>query len=440
MTLLDPLTVTAIMFGAMLALMAIGAPLAYALGIVATGACIFLWGINGVEMLVLSAYGLMNVFVLVALPLFIFMGLVLQRSGIADDLFEMFSKTLGSWKGGMGIGVVIICALIAAMAGVTGAATVSLGIIALPPMLNHGYHKRLVTGTIMAGGALGFLIPPSVSIIFYAYLARQSTGKLFAAGVLPGIMLAIMYILYILIICHFKPSLGPAVPPEDRINWLEKLKSLKALILPGALIFAVLGLIFMGITSPTEASAIGAAGALVCAALHRRFNWELIKSSLQETTRIMGMLMWIGVAAVFFSKIYIGLGASRMIKNILQEGGLGPYSVLLIILATFFILGMFLDDSAILFITVPLYVPLIISLGFDPVWFGIIFIVSMQSAYLSPPFGYNLFYMRAVAPPEITIIDIYRSVVPYIILQIVGVIILIVFPEIVLWLPSVIFD
>jgi len=253
-------------------------------------------------------------------------------------------------------------------------------------------------------------------------------------------MLAIMYILYILIICHFKPSLGPAVPPEDRINWLEKLKSLKALILPGALIFAVLGLIFMGITSPTEASAIGAAGALVCAALHRRFNWELIKSSLQETTRIMGMLMWIGVAAVFFSKIYIGLGASRMIKNILQEGGLGPYSVLLIILATFFILGMFLDDSAILFITVPLYVPLIISLGFDPVWFGIIFIVSMQSAYLSPPFGYNLFYMRAVAPPEITIIDIYRSVVPYIILQIVGVIILIVFPEIVLWLPSVIFD
>ncbi len=310
---LDPLTITAIMFLSMLALMALGAPLAWALTISGVGSAYVLWGgPGGLDLLVSSTYSAMDNFLLVALPLFIFMGgLVLQRSGITDDLFEMIHKLMGGLPGGLGIGTVIICALIAAMAGVSGgAATVSLGIIALPAMLNRGgYDKKLVTGTIMAGGALGFLIPPSVLMIIYAFLSRDSVGKLFAAGLMPGLMLAGIYMLYVLTRCRINPELGPpAPPPEERFSGIEKLKSLRHLIAPGLLITTVLGCIIGGVTSPSEASAIGGAfGALVIAALHGRVSWDMMRYVMLTTTKLMGMLMWITIAAVFFSKIYVGL-------------------------------------------------------------------------------------------------------------------------------------
>lgn len=434
---LDPLVITAIMFSSMLMLMALGAPLAWALTISGIGSALAIYGDGGLDLLISSTFSAMDNFLLVALPMFIFMGLVLQRSGITDDLFEMIHKLMGRLPGGLGIGTVIICALIAAMAGVSGAATVSLGIIALPAMLKRGYDKRLVTGTIMAGGALGFLIPPSVLMIIYAFLSRDSVGKLFAAGLLPGLMLATIYIFYILIRCRINPTLGP--PAEEQFTTMEKVKSLRFLIAPGLLIFTVLGCIIGGITSPSEASAIGAFGSLVIAGVQRRLSWDTLRYVMLSTTKLMGMLMWITIAAVFFSKIYVGVGAGAVVGELIEDYDLSPNLVIISMLVAYFVLGMFLDDFAIVFITVPLFVPIVRDLGFDTTWFAVLFILSMQSAYLTPPFGYNLFYMRSVAPKDVTIVDIYWGAIPFVGLQILGLALVFKFPQIALWLPSVLF-
>lgn len=434
---LDPLTITAIMFLSMLGLMALGAPLAWALTICGVGSAWLIYGDGGLDLLISSTFSAMDNFLLVALPMFIFMGLVLQRSGITDDLFEMIHKLMGRLPGGLGIGTVIICALIAAMAGVSGAATVSLGIIALPAMLKRGYDGKLVTGTIMAGGALGFLIPPSVLMIIYAFLSRDSVGKLFAAGLIPGLMLAGIYITYILVRCRINPLLGP--PAEEQFTAKEKFLSLRFLIAPGVLIVTVLGCIIGGVTSPSEASAIGAFGSLVIAGIQRRLSWDMLRYVMMTTTKLMGMLMWITIAAVFFSKIYVGLGAGQIVGELIEDFELSPMWVIIAMLATYFVLGMFLDDFAIVFITVPLFVPIVRDLGFDTTWFAVLFILSMQSAYLTPPFGYNLFYMRSVAPPEITIVDIYKAALPFVVLQMIGLALVVAFPEIALWLPNLLF-
>jgi len=439
MTTISPLVITGIMFGAMILLMATGLPLTFTLGAVAMGTAILLWGPAAMQGVYLNAVGLGQIGTLVALPLFIFMGLVLQKSGIADTLYKAIHIIMGSVNGGLAMGTVAICAVIAAMAGVSGAATISMGLIALPAMLKRKYDKQMITGCVQAGGALGFLIPPSVEMIMFGFLATISVGKLYAAGVLPGLMLATLYIIYIGIRCFFQPNLGPALPLEERVGWVGKIKALRYLILPGLLIVMVLGFIFLGISSITEASAVGALGALICAIIYRRFTLRMLHESLIETAKVMGMVMWIGLSALFFSSIYIGLGAPSMINHLVTELAVSPYVILVAILASFFIMGMFLDDYAIMFITIPIYVPLIVTLGFDKVWFGTLFILSMQSAYLTPPFGYNLFYMKAVAPPEITLADIYRSVIPFVGLQILGIIIVVIFPQIALWFPKIIF-
>ncbi|WP_027857072.1 TRAP transporter large permease [Marinobacterium jannaschii] len=439
MSELDPLIVTLGMFGAMFAMLMMGAPLAWSLLTVGVGFAYALWGPGALELLTISSFAAMDNFLLVALPMFIFMGLMLEKSGITDDLFEMINKLMGQVPGGLGIGTIIICALIAAMAGVSGAATVSLGVIALPAMLKRGYDKRLATGTIMAGGALGFLIPPSVLMILYAFLAKESVGKLFAAGLVPGLMLAGIYIVYILILSRIKPSLAPPISDSEQVDWKGKLISLKALILPGALITTVLFCIISGITSPSKASAIGAFGAIICAAIYRTLTFDLMRRVLLDTTKLMGMLIWITLAAIFFSKVYIGLDAGFVLQDIIEDNELSPMLVILAMLACYFVLGMFLDDFAIVFITVPLFVPIVESLGFDTIWFAVLFIVSMQSAYLTPPFGYNLFYMRSVAPPEVTIYDLYLAAIPFILLQMLGLGLLVAFPEITLWLPEVLY-
>ncbi|MAC47011.1 MAG: TRAP transporter permease DctM/Q [Oceanospirillum sp.] len=439
MTELDPLIITIGMFGTMFLMLMMGAPLAWSLLTVGLGFAYTLWGPGAIELLTLSSFAALDNFLLVALPMFIFMGLMLERSGITDDLFEMMNKLMGQTPGGLGVGTVIVCALIAAMAGVSGAATVSLGVIALPAMLKRGYDKKLATGTIMAGGALGFLIPPSLLMILYAFLAKESVGKLFAAGLMPGLMLAGIYILYILIRSRITPSLAPALSEEHQVDWRGKVASLKALILPGALIATVLFCIITGITAPSEASAIGAAGSILCAAIYRTLNLKMMKEVLISTTKLMGMLIWITIAAIFFSKVYIGLDAGFILQELIEDNDVAPIYVIMIMLACYFVLGMFLDDFAIVFITVPLFVPIVESLGFDTIWFAILFIVSMQSAYLTPPFGYNLFYMRSVAPPEVTIYDLYKAAVPFILLQILGLALLLMFPGIALWLPEVLY-
>jgi len=306
----------------------------------------------------------------------------------------------------------------------------------------------MVTGAIQAGGALGFLISPSVLMIIYALIAQVSVGKLFTAGLSPGIMLTLFYVIYIGIRCRLQPQLGPALPAEDRATWREKFTSLKGLILPALLIFTVLGFIIFGITSPTEASAVGAIGAVMCAAIHRRLNWSLFKEATYRTFRITVMVGWIIMTALTFSAVYDALGAVELIRTMLDGLNLGPMGILVLMQLSFFVMGCFLEDVAILFITGPVYIPLAASLGFDPTWFGILFIVNMEMAFLTPPFGFCLFYMRGVTldlfrtrvlPKEITMGDIYHSVWPFVALQGLGLIMIMIFPQIAMWLPNLIF-
>lgn len=441
--------ITLAMFGLMFIFLITGLPLAFGLGAIGLAFTMWLWGgPSGATIIVHSTYTLMRMFILVAIPLFIFMGIILEMSGIADDLYEAIYKWVGGLKGGLAMGTIAICALIAAMVGVSGAATVTMGVIALPSMVKRGYDKRMITGAIQAGGALGFLIPPSILAIIYGMLARVSIGKLFAAGIGPGFMLATFYIIYIGIRCRLQPHMGPPIPPDERVGWRDKFISLKGLILPGLLITMVLGFIILGVTSPTEASAAGAAGALICAAINRRLNWSVFKEATLRTARITGIILWVVVGAIAFSTVYDGLGAAKMVEAFIGGLPLGPYGILILMQLSFFVLGTMLDDTAILFITLPIYVPLIRFLGFDPVWFGILYIVNMQMAFLTPPFGYTLFYMLGIVKDlyrtgtiseEITIGDVYRSVWPYVAMQGFALAIIIIFPQIAMWLPTLFF-
>ncbi len=436
----SPLAVTVIMFSTMLFMMVIGAPLAWALMVSGMLSAYLMFGTGGLDLLLAAAYSTMDNFILISLPLFLLMGLILERSGITDDLFDMIYKLMGFIPGGLGVGTVFICAVIAAMAGVSGAATVSLGLIALPAMIKRGYEKKMVMGTIMAGGALGFLIPPSLLMIIYAFLSRDSVGKLFVAGIVPGLLLAAIYIVYILIRSWMDPKMGPPVPHDERVSMSDKLKALRHMLLPGVLVLTVLSCIIFGVTSPSEASAIGAGGALLVAALRGRLNMKMLKDVLLSTTQLTGMLIWIAIAAVFFSRVYIGLGAGMLVSDFVLDSNISPKMIIFLMLVSFFVLGMFLDDFAIAFITVPIFVPIVNELGFDTIWFAILFVLSMQTAYLTPPFGYNLFYMRSVVPKSITIYDIYLAAMPFIFLQTLGLMIVFFFPEIVMWLPNKLFN
>lgn len=437
----DPVILTVIMFGLMCLGMLIGMPLTFVLGVTSVITVMLMWGTEGgISMLYFSFLSITYSFSLSAVPLFIFLGIVLEKSGIGNDFFDMIYKWLGGISGGLTIGTLGVCAIVAAMVGQTGPATIMMGLIALPEMLKHGYDKRMCSGAIQAGGALGILIPPSVPMIVYGFLAQQSVGRLFAAGIMPGILLMVIFIIYVYVRCKINPKMGPPLPKEERATWGEKFISLKGIILPLFLIFSVLGLIVFGVTSATESAGIGAAGALLCAALRRNLNIKVLKESVYSTAKIMGTVMWIIIPAVAFSKIYQGLGAQQLIENVIGYFDLGRYGVLALMMVTYYILGCFLETGAIIFLTMPLYVPIIIKLGFDPIWFGILYIMNIESAYLTPPYGFNLFYMKAIAPKEITLVDIYMSVIPFVGLQVVGLISVIVFPDIVLWLPNLLFN
>ncbi len=436
---MDMATITLLMFGVMVLLLCTGLPVAFVIGSVGIIFAYFLWGPGGLSMVIYPTYGLSLTFLLAAVPLFIFMGLILQKSGIADDLFEAMYKWAGGLRGGMAVGTVIVCAIIAAMVGISGAATVAMGLIALPAMLKRNYSKYLATGTIQAGGALGLLIPPSIPFLVYAFVAQQSAGMLFASGVLPGLLLCSLYIVYILVRSALQPELAPALPPEERATLREKLLSLKALVLPFAVIFSVMACVVLGITTITEASVIGALGAMIAAAVQRKLTFRMIRESLERTTVVTAMVMWIALAAVCFGSIYTGLGAATMVKDVFLGLGLGPWGVLICMQLSFFVLGMFLDDTAILFLTVPLYLPIVKQLGFDPLWFGTLFVINMQMAFLTPPYGLNLFYMKGVVPKDITMTDLYWSVWPFVLIQAVGLALVMIFPQIALWLPNAVF-
>lgn len=434
--ILDIVTVTLVMFGCMFIFLALGLPVGFALGGTAAVFSILLWGPGGTFMVAARAFALTRTVILIAVPLFIFMANMLEGSGIAEALYEMMYQWSGGLKGGLAAGTVAISAIIAAMTGIVGTATVLMGLIALPAMLKRGYDKSIPLGCIMAGGALGPLIPPSVPLIVYGVLVQESVGKLFAGALLPGLLLTAFFVGYILIKCQLNPSLGPALPPEQRANWRNKIVSLRAVMLPVILIFLVLGSIYAGIATPTEAAAVGAFGVLVCAAIHGKLNWKLIKDSAVNTMKITGFIMWILLGAQMFAAVYMGLGAPKLVETLFETVPVGKWGALIIIQVSWLILGCLMDNLSLLMITYPIFLPLISLHGYDPLWFGVLYAVNTEIGYLSPPFGASLFYLKGVAPPEITMGDLYRSIVPFIILQAIGLVVCLLFPPIATWLPS----
>lgn len=429
---------TLLLFGGLVLFLALGLPLAFVLGGVGMIGCYFLWGSKGLYIAAAQAYGAMGKFTLIAIPLFIFMAMILERAGVAENLYTMMHRWMGPLRGGLAIGTVLICTIFAAMAGISGAATVSMGLIALPEMLKRKYDKLIAMGCISGGGALGILIPPSVPMILYATLTGESVGGLFAGGVFPGILLAFLFVLYISIRCFFQPHLGPALPKEERASWPEKFASLKAVILPLIIIVMVLGSIYAGVCTATEAAALGVLGAVISAAVYRKLTWVLIKEACYRTANLTAMIIWILIGAYCFTSVYTGTGAHELMEKLLLSIPGGKYAILITIQAVFFVLGCILDPAGIIMICTPVFIPVIKSLGFDPLWFGVLFIMNMEMGYLTPPFGFNLFYMKAIAPPDVTMSDIYRSIVPFVALQALGLAIVIIFPEIALWFPRVV--
>ncbi len=429
--------ITAILFSLMVVGLALGLPIAFVLGGIGAISTFFLWGPQALFAIIARTFGQMQSFMLVAIPLFIFMGVVLEGSGLGEKLYAAMRRWMGPLNGGLAIGTVLICALIAAMTGVSATATVMMGLISLPAMLKRGYDPLLAVGCISAGGALGVLIPPSVIMIIYGMMCEVSIGGLYAGGILPGLLLSLLFVMYIGVRAAIQPHLAPALPPEERATWEEKLVSLKGVILPILLVIVVLGVIFVGIASPTEAAAIGAAGSLGCAATYRNLTWRLTKKACIETLRLNCMVLWIMIGASAFTGVYTAIGAPDLAQKIISGLEINPWWVLIIIQFTYFVLGCFLDPTSILMITVPIYVPVIKALGFDPLWFGILFVMNMEMGFLTPPFGFNLFYMKAMVPPSITMQDIYRSVIPFVALQGLGLALVMIFPQIALWLPRV---
>lgn len=430
---------TLIFFASLLLLLLMGLPLSFVLGGVSVIFLYFTWGPQSFYMIAAQTWGAMNKFTLVAIPLFIFMAMILERAGVAEGLYEMMYLWFGPVRGGLAIGTVAICAIFAAMCGISGAAVVSMGLIALPSMLKYNYDKELAVGCINAGGSLGILIPPSVIMIIYALISGESVGKLFAGGVIPGLLIAFLLGLYIAIRCIIQPHLGPALPKEERGNWSRKLKALRAIALPLVIVVMVLGSMMGGITTPTESAAMGVLGALVSGLVHGRLSWGLVKEASLRTFRLTGMIMWILFGAYCFSAAYHGMGAPNLVQDLMKHIPGGPWGSIIFIQAVLFVLGMFLDPAGIMMITAPIFLPVVKAHGFDPLWFGILFAINMEIGYMTPPFGFNLFYLKGIVPPSITMADIYRSVVPYVGVELVGLALVMAFPELATWLPRQIF-
>ncbi|MDE0308737.1 MAG: TRAP transporter large permease subunit [Acidiferrobacterales bacterium] len=430
-----------IMFASMLLMLLTGQRVFAAIGIVSTVAALLLWGEGGVEMPFTAAFKLFKWYPLLTLPLFIYMGYILSESGIADDLYRMFHVWFGGLKGGLAVGTIGLMVVISAMNGLSVAGMAIGATIALPEMLRRGYDKVMITGVVQAGSSLGILVPPSVVLVLYGMIARESVGKLWLAGALPGLMMAALFIIYIVIRCRLQPHLGPTVSDEDRqMPMSEKLRLLRAGIIPFLIFFFMTGLFVMGFTSLVESSAVGATAATLAALVKRRLNRKVMEETIRKTLGISCMFMWIILAALCFGAVFDGIGAARAIESLfITNWNLTPWEVLIMMQLSYLFMGMFLDDTAMLVIVAPLYVPLVKILGFDPVWYGVLYTITCQIAYMTPPFGYNLFLMRAMAPPEITLGDIYRSISPFVLVMIVALTLVMVFPQIALWLPGQIY-
>jgi tripartite ATP-independent transporter DctM subunit len=441
-------TLTVLMFGSLAVLLMMGLPMAFVVGGLGV---VFIYLVGGQAMINIipsRIFPLMTNPDLAAIPLFIFMATMLERAGLIEEMFDVVYKWMGGLNGGLAAATILASTILAAMVGVIGAAVVTMGIIALPAMLKRKYDPQLALGSIMAGGTLGILIPPSILAILYAVVAQQSVGRLYLGCVLPGLLLSALYIAYVLIRTRLNPALGPAMPKEERVGMAQKLRLLANLIAPLILVFLVLGLLFFGIATPVEAAGVGSFGAMAVAVMHKRFSLQGLREASITTARASAMVLWIIFGASIFVGFFILQGGQGFITESILGTGLPAYGILVVMMLLLIFLGMFLDWVGILLLAVPIFVPIIQSLSFDgllgfpsvpadevALWFGVLFIVNMQMSFLSPPFGYALFYLRGVCPPEISMATIFKSSLAFLALQALGLLLCILIPGLATWLP-----
>jgi tripartite ATP-independent transporter DctM subunit len=440
---LSPQIVAIIMGGGLLLGVAIGYPLAFVIGGVALIVGYVLFGAPVFGLMYVRIFDQLVSYTLLAIPLFVFMATMLSRAGLAERLYEAFYLWLAGFRGGLAIITVLIGTIVAACVGNVGASVTMLTLIALPPMVMRGYSKQLACGSVCAGGSLGTLIPPSIMLVIYGPMAAISVGKLFAGAIGPGLLLSGLYCSYIAIRAFIQPKMAPALPREERakVSFRRKTFALStALIPPGILILAVLGSIFMGIAPPTEAAAVGALASTLLAIGYRKLSWQILKDVAQETLWISSMILFIGATSFAFTGVFLGAGCGKIVENAITTVPGGAWGSFALMMFVIFILGFFIDWIGIIYIIVPIFIPIAPILGFNPLWFGLMIIVNFQLAYMTPPFAWPMFYVRGCAPPElgITMGDIIKGVIPFAVLIVVGIGLCIAFPQIILWLPSVV--
>lgn len=431
--------ITVLMVAAIGVLLMMGLPLAFVTGAVAMAFALANFGMPGLFLIESRIFSFVREFILVAVPMFILMASVLERSGVARDLFRAMHLLSGGLRGGLAIQTMIVAVLMAAMTGIIGGEIILLGLVALPQMLRLKYDRSLAIGTICAGGSLGTMIPPSIVLIIYGLTAGVDIGALFLATIVPGLLLASLYIGYIVIRCQLNPKLGPPAPPEERaLPRREKIKLVVGLTLPLGVAASVLGSIYLGIASVSEAAGMGAVGAILSAAVRRELSWSMLRDALYQTMNTCGMLLWITFGATALIGVYNLLGGNRFIEGLITGLPLAPLAIIVVMMAILVVLGLFMDWIGICLLTMPIFVPVVIALGYSPIWFGILFCMNMQVSYLTPPFGPAAFYLKGVAPPEIELNHIFRAMWPFIGLQVIGLALVLFFPELALWLPALV--
>ena len=430
-----------ILFLLVFVLILLGYPVALTLGGISIIAGLLFFDIDFFYLVSLRIYGIMNNFVLLAVPLFIFMGLTLEKSGIAERLLETMAILFGKIKGGLAYSVIIVGGMLAASTGIVGATVVTMGLISLPTMLKRGYDKKLATGVIASSGTLGQIIPPSVVLVLLGSVLNVSVGNLFISAVLPGITLVVLYIIYIYIVTLIKPKYAPQMPDEIVKEFNKKTsmkKIINAFFLPFILIFAVLGSIFLGIASPTEAAGIGAAGALFLSFLQGSLNIMKIKEISSETTKLTSIVFMILLGATSFSLVFRGLEGDKVIVDLITSSNLTPEIFLVYVLVTVFIAGFFIDFIEIIFIVVPVITPILIALDIDLIWVGIMLAINLQTSFLTPPFGFSLFYLKSVSPKDVKTMDIYKGVLPFVLIQILFLLYLFLNPDFIYIIPELV--
>ena len=431
-----------LMFASMVLLLVTGQRVFAAIGFVAAGAAMLLYGQGAVELPFNQVFKLFNWYAMLTLPMFIYMGYILSESGIAEDLYKMLHVWFGRVRGGLAIGTIFLMVIISAMNGLSVAGMAIGATIALPEMLRRGYDKVLISGVVQGGSSLGILIPPSVVMVLYGMIARQPVSKLWFAGLVPGLLMAVLFVIYIVIRARLNPKLAPTVPEEElNMPLREKLALARAGIIPFAIFFFMTGLFVFGYTSLVESSAVGATSATLAAILKGRFTWKLVRETSMKTLSVSCMFMWLILAALAFGAVFDGLGAVKAIETLfIKQWDLDPWTIIIMMQISFIIMGMFLDDTAMLVIVAPLYIPLVkaLDLGFDNqlIWYGVLYTITCQIAYITPPFGYNLFLMRSLAPKEITLMDIYKSIWPFAAIMAITIALVMIFPQLALWLPE----